>query len=153
MFGGNSPCGGADPMGLWWDSEIPFSTFNNNDDSEASPCRVNTALGTAVVDESVAGAFRNAVQAAVDGGYDGAMNSDGRTTQEQQHEYETRGPGKKAAPPGQSAHEAGLAADFQWRNAGGGRDALQAAMNERREAGGRSAAACTIFSMSLSIRR
>jgi len=45
VFGGNSPCGGADPMGLWWDSEIPFSTFNY-DDKDEQPCSEATgALG------------------------------------------------------------------------------------------------------------
>jgi RHS repeat-associated protein len=106
---GNNPVAYTDPFGL-------------------KPCRLNTALGEAFVEERLAQAFFNAVGEAVGEGYAGDLNQSFRTLEEQQAQVDQ--PGSSAAPVGSSGHEAGTAADLDWRTVPASqRVALQRALN------------------------
>jgi len=100
---------------------------NFGDPFGLKPCKVQTPLGSAVVDERIAQAFVNALADAIMNGYGGDLNATFRTKEEQQAEVDA---GRTTTPPGESPHEAGTAADADWRTVDRNQQgALQGGMN------------------------
>jgi RHS repeat-associated protein len=117
-----------DPIGFAGGSNmyqyVTGDPVNYVDPSGLDPCKITTALGVVIVDQSIAHRTRAFINEAVALGYTraegGQVNSSFRDGLRQQYINSQKGTGgvsTRVAAPGASPHEAGFALDFNWKAA------------------------------------